>query len=441
MSFTPTESQLKGGQNQDINPEDMEESSAIEEVSTRRRWPLVALFRAFFATLLIIVSLWALLLPPIFPYSTHALINTKVVSIRAPEAGHLTSTLSPRLTEVGYGNELAKLIRDPEAIRRQAREVRMARDTLAAQLSSLETIIDAQGKRLEETRAEFDATLETNRLLRSRSQGDAEERLRSLAEELAERRAIEAKVAPLYEEGIVTFAQWSRTRSETLQAERAYQEATIALTAYDEAHGSLSMSEPAREALDRLVSRSLSQEQEIERLNLRRLDLVSRIEEEEARLKALKSDEERASFISLSTPIDGIVWRTHAVPGERLSSDQLVAEIAHRESLFVEAYFRRDFMNAISVGNRASIFLVGQRRFVSGQVVDVQAQERTSREPDLIQMAPLDTGMLRVVIAPDSGSIEPYQLGSLAKVLITSENPGPVERGALWLSLILRSHK
>jgi hypothetical protein len=53
----------------------------------------------------------------------------------------------------------------------------------------------------------------------------------------------------------------------------------------------------------------------------------------------------------------------------------------------------------------------------------------------------LDSTMLRVNIQLDDNQLKPENIGQLAKVLTSGSKSGWVERGLIWLSLILRSHK
>lgn len=411
----------------------------VPPVAASRQHRIFALVRFVCAVSLIAVSLWALLLPPLFPYSVHAVVNTKVVTIKALESGRIESLSAPRLSDVESGREIARVARDEARLFRERQEADFTRQKLQVRLESLDAAIRVERERLDTARAEQSRTRSGLDRLQAQARENTVEKVRLRREELAEKRAIEERVSPLFKEGIVTAAQWSRTRGETLDAERALREAEAELAAV--AEGLSSGADPAREAIEGHAARILGLEREVTGLNLQRIDLAAQVAELDARVEALARRQTDSPAYSLVTPINGLVWRRLAVDGEIVVEGQPVAEIADRSALFVEAYFRRDFLNSITVGDRANVYLVGGSRHVSGRVAEVQAQERANREPDIINTAPLDPSMLRVRIELDPGSTESIQLGALAKVLITSGRPGLMERGLLRLSLLLRSHQ
>lgn len=403
--------------------------------------PHVALtaLRLVSAVTLISVSLWALLLPPLFPYSAHAVVNTKVVTIKAKEPGRIESLPAARLAVVKSGEEIARVGRDEETLQRRRQDAEFTRQKLQVQLDSLDAAIKVEATRLAAARADQEKSREGLGRLQAQARENTTDKVRLRKEELAEKRAAEARVAPLFKEGIVTAAQWSRTRGETLDAERNLREAESELAVM--AEGLASNADPARDAIEGLATRTLGLERQVSGLNLQRIELSSQIAELDGRIAASSSRLADGKAYPLVTPINGLVWRQFVVPGEVLVEGQPIVEIADSASFFVESYFRRDFLNSITVGDRANIYLVGGGKYVGGRVVEVQAQERANREPDIINTAPLDPSMLRVRIELDAGQAANVQLGSLAKVLITSGHAGVFERTMLSLSLLLRSHQ
>lgn len=414
------------------------ENSAVTRSAGRKSSPLV-LVRFACAVTLIAVSLWALLLPPLFPYSSHAVVNTKVITIKAKEPGRLESLALARLDPVADGQEIARIARDADSLQRERQEADFTRQKIQVRLDSLDAVIRVETGRLDALRAELEKSRGGLDRLQAQARRDSEDKVRLLKSELTERRATEARVEPLYKEGIVTGAQWSRTRAETLDSERALREAEAQLAVLTE--GLAGGADPAREALEGYATRMLGLEREIGGLNLQRIDLAAQLAEIDQRIASLSARQNENPGYTLATPVSGLVWRQLAVPGEIVAEGQPLAQIADDSALFVEAYFRRDFLNSISVGDRANIYLIGGGRYVAGHVTEVQAQERANREPDIINTAPLDPSMLRVRIALDPDVADGAPLGALAKVLITSGKPSVVERTLLRLSLILRSHQ
>lgn len=390
---------------------------------------------------LIAASLWALLLPPLFPYSVHAIVNTKVVAIKAQDAGRLGELPAGRAFPVKAGDALGRVERDEAKLQRELELLGFERLKLREQLDSVEQALAAREARLAEAEAEVGAAKEGSLRLLTRSREAAVDKVRLYREGHQEKLALQERVAPLFTDGIVTAAQWSATRDQTLQAEKALRAAEAELMGFEEGLRGGGAGDPTREVVEGMSSRVSALEREISGLRLQRIDQRARLAEVEARAESIRAQRETDRAYELRTPIDGVIWRRQAVNGETLSEGQVVAEVADTASLFVEAYFRRDFMNSISVGDRASIYLVGEGRFVEGRVTDIQVQERTSKEPDVINTLSLDASMLRVRVEVEPGQLAPEQLGQLAKVLTSGGRAGALERGLIWLSFTLRSHK
>jgi multidrug resistance efflux pump len=398
---------------------------------------LATAVRLGFGILLIAVSLWALLLPPLFPYSSHAVVNTKLVTVKAREAGIIQQLGAERLANVSRGDSVARVVRDADRLRRDLQDAEFSRQKLLVRIESLDAAVKTESDRLTAVRADQDRSRDGLARLQAQALTNAAAQLALRREELAEKRAAEERVTPLFRDGIVTAAAMSRARAETLDAERALREADAALSALTEGAGA----DPARDMIEAFASRVLSLEREIGGLTLQRIDLAAQLAELDNRLAATQRQLSENPSFALESPIKGIIWRRLVVPGEIVTDGQTIAEIADTSSLFVEAWFRRDFLNSIAVGDRANIYLIGGGDYISGRVTEIQVQERANREPDIINTAPLDPSMLRVRIELEESARSRATLGGLGKVLITSGNPGLVERGMLRLSLLLRSHQ
>jgi len=381
------------------------------------------------AVALIAVSLWALLLPPLFPFSSHAIVNTKIVTLRARDEGRIGHLAEVKSAALKAGDRVASVTRDLSGIQRTLQKQEFARQKLKEQLDSLDRTIAGQEEALARARA-------GDRRMLEQSYKDAREKVRIYGENLAEKKAAQARVAPLFADGIITSAQWSDVRGRTIEAEKNLMAAQSDLTriqASRDGAGGPSQDEAAAAGRD---GQSLSS------LRLRRIELKADLDEAEHQIAAEKTYRDSDRSYDITTPIDGVVWRSQVVNGENVAEGDPVADVADAHAIFVEAYFRRDFMNSISVGDEASVYLIGESRFVTGRVTDIQVQERTASAPDIIDTVPLDSAMLRVSLAVSSGAgLTTDNVGQLAKVLVSGSRPGWARRGLVWLSLYLRSHK
>jgi multidrug resistance efflux pump len=176
-------------------------------------------------------------------------------------------------------------------------------------------------------------------------------------------------------------------------------------------------------------------------MQIQKIELNADLSSVENQIASVKSYTEADLSYNLTTPIDGIIWRRHVVNGEDLSEGENVVDVADAHSMFVEAYLQRDFVNSIAIGDRATVYLLDQSSFIHGRVADIQVQERTAKDANVINTIEMDATVLRVNIEIDPGVLKTENIGQLAKVLISSGKPGALERGLIWMSLIFQSHQ
>lgn len=393
---------------------------------------------------LIAISLWALLLPPLFPFSTHAIVNAKRVTLHAKDPGRIADLVPNRSTPLHPGDRIGRVLRDPEQISHELQERTFALAKLKEQQDSIDRAIEAREAKRKETQAEVDAASAGARQALVQSRRAAQEKVRIIGESLAAKKALEDRAAPLFNEGIITSAQWSETRQQTLEAEKNLEEAQTqlaTLNARDEAVRRGSNVVQASDSVEALLARINAYEQDLGNLRIQRIALNAKLGEAENQLNSVRNRQQTDLANDLTTPIEGVVWRLQVVPGESVLTDQSVADIADTRSLFIEAYFRRDFMNTIAIGDRADVYLVAESRFIVGRVADIQVQEQNTRGSNAINTLSLDASMLRVTIEVAPGSLKADNLGQLAKVLTSGGKAGWPERCLIWLSLVLRNHR
>ncbi len=406
------------------------------------RVPL-ALLRVVCATAMIAISLWALLLPPLFPYSSHAVVNTKVVTLKSTDEGRISELPPARSTLLKSGARIGVVTRDLAKIQRALKEQELIRQKLQEQQNALDKAIAERQHRLDSATAKVEAARAGALQSLEQARKNTLEKVRIYGDELIEKKARQAQVEPLFKDGIVTASQWSETRQQTIEVEKNLAEAEAELAQIDSrqaiaARGGNSFS---NDSVENELNRMNAYEREIAELTIQRMDLNAELGEAENKVALAKSYGESDRSYDLVTPIDGIIWRRQVVNGETIASNQAVADIADANSLFIEAYFRRDFMNSIAIGDVASVYILAESRFVRGRVVDIQVQERNDKDLNTINTMILDSTMLRVNIQLDDNQLKPENIGQLAKVLTSGSKSGWVERSLIWLSLILRSHK
>ena len=399
--------------------------------------------RIALGALLVFVSLWALLLPPAFPYSAYAVINAEAVPIKTLDRGQITYAPINRSTILQVDDRVATVERDLAKVQRELEEQKFTKQKLEGQLKSLNKVVVGLQRKQQGAKSELkEKRISSGVNLQSFLEA-AKEKVQIFKADLAEKTADQERVKPLFDDGIVTAAQWSDTRKLKIEAEKLLKVteeefADIKARLEDYRRGGSGMSEE-KDAI--LMTKVEAYEQDMGKLGIQQAQLRTELEALQKQINSARDYNRSDLTYELTTPIEGIVWHRHAVSGELLGDEQVVAEIADISSLFVEAYFRRDFLNQITIGDHASIYLLKDTRFINGRVANVRVQESSVRGARIINTAGLDKTLLVVKIMAEDGEIIPKDIGELSKVLISSGQPSWFERSRIWLSLLLRSHK
>lgn len=418
---------------------------ALPAVRSRKSPVAVALrfARLVFGTSLICLSLWALFLPPIFPTSDYAVVNAKLVAIKARDPGKVTILPETDSAHREAGGRVATVTRDLLKIQRELEQSQFARTKIQEQMQNLDQLITAREDSLSEVKAAALAARENAIKATERTLSAVREKVRFTQETLKEKQTSEAKVAALLQDGIVTSAQWSETRQQTLEAEKMLTAAKLEL-ASEEAKLDTFQQGAAGETASEVVAlagRIDALESELGKVKVQRLDLQTELASVENKIAAVKAHNLSDLNYDLTTPIKGVVWRQHVANGENLREGQVVADVADAENIYVEAFFRQDFINSIAVGDKSTIQLVPGTQVLTGKVVDIQVQDSSSKGPSIINTGPIGNWMLRVTIKTDTTELKPGNIGKMAKVLISKPDASFANQAMMALTLSLRGHR
>lgn len=398
--------------------------------------------RLLFGVGLIGLSLWALMLPPVFPCSSYAVVNAKLVAIKAGDPGKVGDLPNDAASQVKAGGPVARVTRDLLKIQRELEASQFARTKIQEQIQSLDQLIGSREKALAEAKSSAASTREGAMKASERSLVAAREKARITKETLLEKKAGELKVAALLRDGIITSAQWSETRQQTLEAEKMVTTVQLELDAEEAKLKALREGPGGQIALEieTATARIDSLDAEIGKLKIQRLDLQSELASAENKIAAAKAHNESDLSYNLTTPIKGVIWRKHVVNGENLREGQVVADVADADHVYIEAFFRQEFMNNIAVGDRTTVQLIPGSSVLTGRVVDIQVQDSSSKSPSIINTSPIGGWMLRVIVEADSNRLGTDHIGKMAKVLISKPEANLAEKTLLGLTLILKGH-
>lgn len=404
-----------------------------------------ALFRAFkicVATGLILVSLWALLLPPQFPASVRSLVNARGLRIKARLDGVVTEVAGGSRKAIAPGDILARVTQEPRETRRRLKDLAFALESLRARLDHVEATLALRQSALAATQKELASVTDAAVVDLRRALVTAQADLKASTEEHQVKRADEERLAQLLSEGVVTHAQWAAGRDQTLSAKRRLQAAEDRLAAIQTDLKNCIGGVPTRSipGLELLSAERLRYEQEVQELQAQKLEAQLQfpgLHHQVGELEATLQDDHSQV---IKSQVRGVVWRQLVLEGQDVQAGQELLQVADGASLFVEAFFDRQFLDRLSVGDRAHVYLISEDRYVEGAVVDIQAQEQDVGRENIIQSVGPDATMLRVLIEFEPGVLEVRSIGYLAKVMISSAAPGLAERVMIWLSFMLKSH-
>ncbi len=395
------------------------------------------------AVFLIALSLWALFLPPMFPASVRALVNARAMAIAVHDPGIYRNQGMEEGTAVHTGLHIARIDRNQRAMQRELDDLTFARERLESQLTHLEESLEFRKQDLAQKEKDL-AVLRSEALetLRDRHE-DSVARVEIFEQDLEVKTAAEEQLSGLLKDGIITSSQWNQSRAHTLETRKILH---ATREERNRLQRELNQAETSLWAGDSAVGESLlaaieNHRQEIQKQELQQLEWTVQMRSIEHQMVAAQEYLRADRSFDISSPVDGIIWRKNVLNGQSVLQGESIMQIAIKDSVFVEAYFGRHFIDSISLGDHAHIYLISDARFVHGTIRQIQAQEQSQTEHNVIRSVAPDATMLKVLIQVDDDVLGTGHIGQLAKVMVSRSKPGLVKRAMVWLSLMLRSHQ
>lgn len=393
------------------------------------------------ALALIALSLWAMALPPLFPTSVRALVNARAIVIHAEDSGRVRELPLIEGAAVKTGAVIAGIERNQRAMQKELDDLLFARQRVEAQIETLtenlafrKSDMELKTKDLKVIQGEALETLQQRH-------ADAVERVDIFEQDVQVKTENEKHLAPLLKDRVITSAQWNHARALTIETRKNLQ---AAREERDRLQRELNQAEASLWAGESQVGESLmsaieQHRQEIQKLSMQHIELTVQRHNLDQQIASAEAYLQADHAYSLASPSDGMVWRRNVLPGQSVLQGEELVQVAVRDTLFVEAYFGRHFIDSISISDHAHIYLISEKRFVQGIVREIQAQERGAREQHIIQSVAPDTTMLKTIIEITDDTVKPAQIGQLARVMISKPKPGPTKKAMVWISLMLRS--
>ncbi len=386
--------------------------------------------RASLAMLALLTLLWWLVVPLLFPVTSRAIINARTVQVRSPsdgtnielshdvsdevESGQTILRVSNPRVDTSHLSELKGKLSSLEAQQaRSARELAEGEASLPdlrstvkryqkAALDGLALAVKESTARSESTRIEFEA---------------AEQRQKRLSRSNA--------VTPLEKDSLQegrsrALKNLEKEGAATARLEGEYEAAKQGVFLQNEASYAQKRAHEMEQKIATLRS-SLKENAQL------RVAAATLIREEENRLEQLTG-------VDVIAPVSGTVWKRPGNLGQVVKQNELVYEIADRETIFVEALFHQRYLSsAVAPGATAIVNLTSGQR-LCGRVKAIRTLGEADAEACYaVNLAGSDVKHVRVLIALDGECRDAALIGRHVRVLIVGEEPGYFEQGVAWL--------
>ena len=392
-----------------------------------RAWRTARVSVAFTA---LAALLWWLVLPLLFPVTSRAIINARTVQVRSPGDGTNTELRRDVSDEVEGGQTLFR-VTNPRVDTSHLSELKGKLSSLEAQQSRADRELAAGEAELPRLRAtverfekvameglasgvkEAHARFESARI-EFDAAGHRQKRLsRPNAASLIERDGLQESVSRARKNLEKEEAALARLRGEYAAAEQG-------VFLQNDACYARKRADETEEKIATLRS-GLKENAEL------RAAAATLIRDEEKRVAELTG-------VDVAAPVSGTVWKRPGNVGQIVKQNELVYEIADRETIFVEALFHQRYLSsAVVPGARAVVNLTSGQR-LCGRVKAIRTLGEADAEACYaVHLAGSDVKHVRALIELDGDCHDASLIGRHVRVLIVSGEPGYFERGVAWL--------
>ena len=403
-------------------------------MKTISMWGL-RLLKIVFAVCLVIVTLWALLLPPFFPSSAHSIVNAEKVVVEALDGGVISEIVGTDGSKISAGDTIVSVLRDQSQVVNKLKEFVSRKERLQEERLELETKLIQQSGELESIKKQ---EMKTNQLLLEsleQKQKITRARITTYSEELIAKQKNQALASPLFKSGTINQSQWAQIQSLTNMANEKFLLAENELFKIENELINIrgGVRRHHTSASEALSAQIISYQQKIRDLEVQKINVDNLLQEVSLLIASSRSFLESDKSYDITSPVSGLVLEKYVSDAKTITVGQDVMEIADSDSLFIEAFFNRSYMDRISEGGYAHMLMLKDNKFIEGRVTSVKVQEKAPSGNYVINSISPDISMLKVVIEVDKGVLDSKDIGEITKVLITSAEPDFIERTIVWV--------
>jgi len=133
--------------------------------------------------------------------------------------------------------------------------------------------------------------------------------------------------------------------------------------------------------------------------------------------------------------VDGVIWDIGYADGSYVQNGDALVAIADTDSLVVECIFHQRYLDSISVGDFASINLMGSNEKMTGKVEKVLIRDPVrSSNLSAFKFSSPENNEFKVLITIDSNQDSAPRIGQRAKVVISKSKTSLISKLLLALS-------
>jgi len=346
--------------------------------------------RIVIGVVVICLALWAFVPGMIYPISSNAIVNAQVMTIRAPIQGEVTKIPSAETLAIKKGDIIAR-IEDSRIDRSKLAALMADRATLHETILALEQEV----KELEHflTRLEKSGKAYYQSVNKHYQVMKAEKEAKLVAQQaiLKDSQSKLARQAALFSKGLTTKAQLDAAlrddavaHADLVVIEREIERVKVEL-------------DGAKEGVyfgDGFNNVPYSQQRSDE-IELRQQTIISKLRDANIRVREIarqiKVEEERLAHISeseLIAPNNGRIWVRLVGEGEHVTAGTPMLQIADLSRLFLIVSLDERYFDDVTIGDSASIDLIGSPYDFHGRVERLQGRKSTLPESMLAVAQP-----------------------------------------------------
>ena len=368
----------------------------------RSRFSVARTARMCIALALITAALWWLVVPFFVPVTSQAVVNARMVQVRAPIDGAAVEIASTTSATGARGRTVAEGRQQPGG---HVPPGRVGRPPQRA------------GRPARAPDSDLEGATQTRDECRASTQRFYNELVSSLKDSITEAEA-RYRGRPAPKSRPPTFGQRARGEARGRagrrgqRAGRARAGETVAAKQVQRRPKPPAPAEEAAAAAEQgfLFERDApSFEQRADELDAKIPQMQAEIKETDDKLAAadqeLQDEQRRMDRLSeaaVASPVSGAVWKRNGEPGQAVKQQENLLEIADRGTIFVEAVCPRSHLSAITTGSRAVIRLT-DGRVLNGHVRAVRTLGGADTEASFaINMPCPDMKQVRILIDFDA---------------------------------------